>query len=85
MTCLMQRGGTSGERVEGPEVGQGGSTSTKPFSERKEGWGGREIFNSMKRARESEAELWEDRKSSMTHGAEKETETRRWSGSTGAE
>lgn len=52
MTCLMQRGGTSGERVEGPEVGQGGSTSTKPFSERKEGWGGREIFNSMKRARE---------------------------------
>lgn len=45
----------------------------------------RDIQLNEKSKRESEAELWEDRKSSMTHGAEKETETRRWSGSTGAE
>lgn len=44
----------SGEKSRGPEVGQGGSASTKTFSERKEGWGRRETetFNEMKRARE---------------------------------
>lgn len=35
----------------------------------------RDIQLNEKSKRESEAELWEDRKSSMTHGAEKETET----------